>query len=227
MRHKVFPVIAWLTAIATVSAAISTAELKRLQNATEVVRDMRNQSDSGIPERLWERAGCVVIIPDLKKAAFGIGGEYGRGVMSCRKAGGWSAPVFMELEKGSWGFQIGATEIDLVLLVNREGAEKLLKNQVALGADASAAAGPVGRSAAAATDAQMRAEILSYSRSRGVFAGIDISGGKLGPDKDANVDVYGSEVDAKEIAFGNVKTPPEAQTLHKELNRQAVGTSGK
>jgi SH3 domain-containing YSC84-like protein 1 len=227
MRHKVFPVIAWLTAIATVSAAISTAELKRLQSATEVVRDMRNQSDSGIPEKLWERAGCVVIVPDLKKAAFGIGGEYGRGVMSCRKAGGWSAPVFMELEKGSWGFQIGATEIDLVLLVNREGAEKLLKNQVSLGADASAAAGPVGRSAAAATDAQMRAEILSYSRARGVFAGVDISGGKLGPDKDANKDVYGPEADAKEIAFGSVKVPSEAQPLLKELSRQAVGTSGK
>jgi lipid-binding SYLF domain-containing protein len=228
MRHKVFPVIAWLTAIATVSAAISTAELKRLQNATDVVRDMRNQSDRGIPEKLWEKAGCVVIVPDLKKAAFGIGGEYGRGVMSCRKAGGWGAPVFMQLEKGSWGFQIGATEIDLVLLVsNREGAEKLLSNQVALGADASAAAGPVGRSAAAATDIQMTAEILSYSRSRGVFAGIDISGGKLGPDKDANVDVYGAGANAKEIAFGTAKIPSEAQPLLKELSRQAVGTSGK
>jgi len=135
----------------------------------------------------------------------------------------------MQLAKGSWGFQIGATEIDLALLVmNREGAEKLLKDKVSLGADASIAAGPVGRSATAATDAQMSAEILSYSRARGIFAGIDISGGVLGPDKDSNTDVYGANADPKEIAFGKVQAPPEAQPLLKELSRQAVvGTTGK
>jgi len=215
-------------AIATVSAAISTAQVKRLQNAAEVVGSMRDQPDKGIPDKLWQGADCVVVIPDLKKGAFGIGGEYGRGVMSCRNGNQWSAPAFMQLEKGSWGLQIGAAEMDLVLLVmNRDGAAKLLKNKVSLGADASAAAGPVGRTAAAATDAAMSAQILSYSRSKGVFAGIDISGGVLGPDKDANVDVYGASADANKIVFGDTRPPAEAQALLKQLSSQVVGTSGR
>jgi SH3 domain-containing YSC84-like protein 1 len=148
--------------------------------------------------------------------------------MSCRSGERWSAPVFMQVEKGSWGLQIGAAEMDLVLLVtNRQGAEKLFKNKVSLGADASVAAGPVGRAAAAATDAQMTAEILSYSRSRGVFAGIDISGGVLGPDKDANVDAYGAAADPQQIAFGKVSAPSEAQPFLRALSSQTVGTSGK
>ena len=228
MRKKVLVAIAWLTAIGTASAAISSGEIKRLQNAAAVVRDMRDQPDKGIPESLWQKTSCVIVIPDLKKAAFGIGGEFGRGTMSCRKGERWSAPVFMQLAKGSWGFQIGAAEVDLVLLVmNREGAEKLLKNKVSLGADASVAAGPVGRAAAAGTDAQLTAEILSYSRARGVFAGIDISGGQLGPDKDSNTDVYKPDADPKDIAFGSVATPREAAPLIKELTRQTVATTGK
>jgi lipid-binding SYLF domain-containing protein len=212
----------------TATAAISTAEIKRLENAAAVIRELRGQPDKGIPEKLWQRAACVIVIPDLKKAALGIGGEYGRGVMSCREGRRWSAPAFMQLAKGTWGAQIGGAEIDLVLLVmNRDGAEKLLNNKVSLGADASAAAGPVGRDAAAATDAQMSAEILSYSRARGVFAGIDIAGGVLGPDKDSNADAYGPKVEPKQIVFGKVPAPPEAQALGKELSRQAVGTSGK
>jgi len=148
--------------------------------------------------------------------------------MSCKTGDRWKAPVFMELAKGSWGLQIGAEEMDLVLLImNREGAEKMLKNKVSLGADASVAAGPVGRAAAAATDAQMSAQVLSYSRTRGVFAGMDLSGGVLGPDKDANTDVYGANADAHAIAFGDVTTPPEAQSLLKQLAIGAVGTSGK
>jgi lipid-binding SYLF domain-containing protein len=211
-----------------VTAAISTAEIKRLQNAATVVGSMRDQPDKGIPDKLWQRADCVVVIPDLKKGAFGVGGEYGRGVMSCRNGDHWSAPAFMQLEKGSWGLQIGAAEMDLVLLVmNRDGAAKLLKNKVSLGADASAAAGPVGRAASAATDAQMSAEILSYSRSKGVFAGIDISGGMLGPDKDANVDVYGANADPNAIALGNTRPPQEAQAFLKQLSSQIVGTSGR
>ncbi len=229
MRQKyVLGATVWLMVLATAIATISAAELKRLEKSVDVVRAMRDQPDKAIPDKLWQRAACVAIIPDVKKAALGVGGEYGKGVMSCRNGHVWGAPVFMQLAKGSWGLQIGATEMDVVLLVmNREGAEKLLKNQVSLGADASAAAGPVGRAATAGTDAQMTAEILSYSRSKGIFAGIDISGGMLGPDKDANADVYGATRDAKEIAFGSVKVPPEAQPLVKELNRQAVGTSGK
>jgi SH3 domain-containing YSC84-like protein 1 len=229
MGHKYgFVAATWLVMIGAAAAAISTAEIKRLQSAAAVVRALRDQPDKGIPEKLWQRAGCVAVIPDLKKAAFGVGGEFGRGVMSCRERDRWRAPVFMELAKGSWGFQIGAAEIDLVLLVmNREGAEKLLRNKVSLGVDASIAAGPVGRAGAAATDAQLSAEILSYSRARGVFAGVDISGGALGPDKDSNTDVYGPNADPKEIAFGNVPVPREAQPVLKELSRQAVGTRGK
>jgi lipid-binding SYLF domain-containing protein len=228
MRHKSFVLIAWLTAIATAAASISTSEIKRLQSAADVVREVRDQPDRAIPEKLWQNATCVVIVPGVKKAALGVGGEFGRGVMSCRKGDGWSAPVFMQLAKGSWGLQIGAEEIDLVLLVtSRSGAEKLLNNKVSLGADASAAAGPVGRATAAATDAQMTAEILSYSRARGVFAGIDIAGGVLSPDKDANTSVYAADHDPKQIAFGKVTAPREAQVLLKELSRQAVGTTGR
>jgi lipid-binding SYLF domain-containing protein len=229
MRHKnVFGVVGCLMAIGLATAAISTAEVKRLQNAASVIRAMRDQPDNGIPEKLWSRTACVVVIPDLKKAAFGIGGEYGRGVMSCRTGDRWAAPLFMQLEKGSWGLQIGAAEMDLVLLVmNRDGAEKLLGNKVSLGADASVAAGPVGRAAAAATDAQLSAQILSYSRTHGVFAGIDLSGGMLGPDKDANTDVYGTAADSKTIAFGDLKAPAEARPLLQELSVGAVGTSGK
>ena len=229
MRHtSLFVAAAWLAAIGTAAAAISTAEVKRLQNAAAVVASMRDQPDKGIPDKLWQRTACVAVIPDLKKGAFGIGGEYGRGVMSCREGNHWGAPVFMQLAKGSWGLQIGAAEMDLVLLVmNRDGASKLLKDKVSLGADASVAAGPVGRAAAAATDAQLSAEILSYSRTKGVFAGIDISGGVLGPDKDANVDAYGANADAQKIAFGNTPAPTEAQAFLKQLSSQMVGTSGK
>jgi lipid-binding SYLF domain-containing protein len=229
MGHRYrFAAATWLMAIGTATAAISTAEIKRLENAAAVVRELRGQPDKGIPDKLWQRAACVIVIPDLKKAALGIGGEYGRGVMSCREGQHWSSAAFMQLAKGTWGAQIGGAEVDLVLLVmNREGAEKLLNNKVSLGADASIAAGPVGRAAAAATDAQMSAEILSYSRARGVFAGIDLAGGVLGPDKDSNIDVYGPKVEPKEIAFGKVPVPAEAQPFVKELSRQAVGTGGR
>jgi SH3 domain-containing YSC84-like protein 1 len=228
MRDKrVLAGLGWLLAVGTATAAISTAEVKRLRSAAEVVRAMRDQPDNGIPEKFWQRAACVVIVPGVKKAALGIGGEFGRGVMSCRNGERWSAPAFVQLAKGSWGFQIGAAEIDLVLLVmNRDGAEKLLNNKVSLGVGASIAAGPLGRAANAATDAQMTAEILSYSRARGVFAGIDLSGGVLGPDKDANTDVYGANVEVKDIVFGDVPPPPEAEPLLRELSRQTVGTTG-
>jgi lipid-binding SYLF domain-containing protein len=210
----------WIGAIGMVTAAMSTSEAKRLQSAAEVVRAVRDQPDKGISDKIWQRAQCVVIIPSVKKAALGIGGEFGRGVMSCRNGDSWSAPLFMQLAKGSWGLQIGAAETDLVLLVmNREGAEKLLNNKVSLGVGASVAGGPVGRTADASTDAQMTAEILSYSRARGAFAGIDISGGALSPDKDANTDSYGASADAKEIVFGSTTPPAEAAPLVNELRR--------
>ena len=215
--------------VSSAHAAISTAEASRLREASAVLAEFHNASDKGIPEDLWNRAQCVVVVPSLKKAAFILGGEYGKGVMSCRTGKGWSAPVFMELEKGSLGFQVGGEQIDLVLVVlNRRGVEKMLQDKVTLGADASVAAGPLGRTAAAATDAQMAAEILSYSRSQGLFAGIDVSGGALRPDKGANEDVYGPSHSPREIAEGaRVKVPAEAKQFLATLSRESRPTTGK
>lgn len=196
-------------------------EAERLSNAATVLQELRATPDKDVPAELWEKAACVGVIPSVKKAAFMFGGEYGRGVMSCRQSGRWSAPMFLSLEKGSWGFQAGAESIDLVLVfMNRGGVDKLLANKVSLGADASAAAGPVGRSAHAATDAQMKAQILSYSRAQGVFAGVNISGGVLKPDTDANKEVYGASVTPRDILFGTtVKPPATAAAFMSGLNR--------
>jgi lipid-binding SYLF domain-containing protein len=204
-------------------AALTRSEERRLSDAAAVVRELRDAPDGGIPDDLWQRAECVVVIPSLKKAAFLIGGETGSGVMSCRHARGWSAPVFMHLTKGSFGLQIGAEEIDLVLLVmNRRGVDKLLQDKVSLGADASVAAGPVGRSAQAATDAQLKAEMLSYSRSQGVFAGIDLSGGVLQPDTEADARAYGPRVTAADIAGGGAIVRPHARARRHCDQRAAI-----
>ena len=189
-----------------VSAELRYHDVKRLSDAANVITELRVGRDLDIRRELWSRAACVLVIPSLQKAAFLIGGESGSGVMTCRYASGWSAPVFMHLAKGSIGLQIGAEQIDLVLLVmNRHGVSKLLQNNVSLGVDASLAAGPVGRSAHAATDAQLTAEMLSYSRSHGVFAGINLSGGVLQPDPVANAHAYGPDVTALEIVNGSRK----------------------
>jgi lipid-binding SYLF domain-containing protein len=185
MRRILLVPLVCLLGVGTAAADVGKSELKRINDSAEVIRELRAAPDNGIPDELWSKAECVVVIPGIKKAAFIVGGEYGKGVMSCRTAdGSWSAPLFMELAKGSWGLQIGAQAVDLVLLImNKKGVETLLNNKVALGVDASVAAGPVGRATAAMTDAQMHAQILSYSRARGAFAGIDLSGGVLGSRK--------------------------------------------
>jgi lipid-binding SYLF domain-containing protein len=211
------------------SAAISENEVKLLHESANVMRELRDAPDKGIPEDLLNKARCVLVIPSMKKVAFVFGGEYGKGVLSCRQAKGWSAPVFMELAKGSWGLQIGAEETDLVLLVmNQRGVDKLLQDKVSLGADMSVAAGPVGRSAVAATDGQMAAEMLSYSRSQGLFAGIDLSGGVLRPDKDGNVRTYGSQVGAHDIVQGarGITVPAAAQAFLNTLGNDVRATSG-
>src|SRR5215470_14071603 len=183
----------------TAFAEMSKDEMKRLGDSATILTELRASSD-GIPEDYWAKAQCVVVIPSMKKAALVVGGEYGSGVMSCRTDTDWSSPVFMQLAKGSVAFQIGAQSTDLVLLImNRRGIDKLLSDKVSLGADISIAAGPVGRSASAATDAQLSAEILSYSRSSGLFAGINLSGGVLKPDKDAGARAYGPSVTAREV----------------------------
>ena len=209
-------------------AALSKDEVKRLSEAGTILSELRNAPDKGIPEELWNKAQCVIVIPSMKKAAFVVGGEYGSGVMSCR-TNGWSAPVFMQLAKGSWGLQIGAEETDLVLLVmNRRGLDKLLEDKVSLGADASVAAGPIGRSAAAGTDAQLGAEMLAYSRSQGVFAGIDLSGGVLRPDKEADARAYGAGVSAHDvITMKRVSAPEAASPFLKALRSEVRATTGR
>jgi len=213
-----------LLAAASASAAVSTAEVARLQAASRIVDAIRND----VPDDYWARARCVAVIPDLKKAAFVVGGEFGRGVLSCRAGDQWSAPVFIELAKGSWGFQAGVEQVDLVLLVmNDRGVQKLLDNKVTLGADASVAAGPVGRRGAVGTDAAMTAEILSYSRSRGLFAGVDLSGGVLRPDRDSNTDAYGSGAEPRTIlASRQISAPTEAADFLRALGSSPAQSAG-
>src|SRR3954468_18093681 len=199
-------------AIPSIRAAdLSSSEANRVREAAAVLQEIRGVPDKSVPQELWERATCVLVVPSLKKAAIIVGGEYGKGLMSCRHNGEWSAPIFMRIEKGSWGLQIGAQSIDLVLLVmNANGMEKMLRNKVSLGAEASIAAGPVGRDARAATDAQMKAEILSYSRTQGLFAGINLSGGVVRPDEDDNADLYGPGITPEAAANGTTVKAPAA-----------------
>jgi lipid-binding SYLF domain-containing protein len=209
-------------------ATLSKDEVTRLEEAATVIGELRDAPDNGIPLDLWKKAECVVVIPSMKKAAFVVGGEYGSGVMSCRTAADWSAPIFMQLAKGSWGLQIGAAQTDLVLLVmNRKGVDKLLEDKVSLGADASIAGGPLGRTATAATDAQMKAEMLSYSRTQGLFAGIDLSGGMLRPDKNALARAYGPTVTAREVIAGKsgTRAPAAARAFLKALSREVKTTT--
>lgn len=193
-------------------------ERTRLQNSTEVVQEILNVPDD-IPQDLLDKARCVIVIPSVLKAAFILGGSYGRGTMVCRTgkdfSGPWGAPAMYVLEGGSIGFQIGGEATDFVFLVmNDHGANSLMRSKVKLGADVSAAAGPVGRSASADTDAYMRSEILSYSRARGVFAGISLDGSSLRPDGHANRNLYGRSITAQEIIEGSeVHIPEAAQEL--------------
>jgi lipid-binding SYLF domain-containing protein len=222
----------WGAALLAASSAVAAPtkeEAKRLTESAAVLQELHGSSDKGIPDDLWNKAQCVIVIPSIKKAAFGIGGEYGKGVMSCRTGSNWTAPVFMQLAKGSIGFQIGGESVDLVmLLMNRRGLEKLLQDKVSLGTDASVAAGPVGRTGTAATDAQLHAEMLAYSRSQGLFAGIDLSGGVLKPDSDANKNAYG-DVDVKDVVINGHKVTQvaEAAPFMKALKAEVRATTGK
>jgi len=195
----------------------------RLQNAGQVMKEILNVPDD-IPQNLLDKADCVVVLPSVLKAAFIVGGSYGRGAMTCRSGdtfrGPWGAPSMMALEGGSFGFQIGGQATDFVLLImNDRGASSILSSKVKLGADASAAAGPVGRNAAADTDVTMRAEILTYSRARGLFAGISLAGSTLRPDNDANERIYGRKIPARDIVLhGRVPVPPAAKLLVSTLN---------
>ena len=221
MRQALYVGVALIVSVAVTSAAITNAERKRIEEAAAVLQEIHGAPDKDIPEDLWERASCVAVIPSVKKAAFIIGGEYGKGIMSCRDGSDWSAPSFLVLQKGSVGFQIGGETVDLVLLVmNERGVKRLLEDKVALGGEASIAAGPVGRDARALTDAQLKAEILSYSRSQGLFAGIDLTGGVLKPDNDDNRDLYGGPIAPRDILVAKrVSSPKEAAPFRAALTR--------
>ena len=207
-----------------VSFAGDAKEVGRIKDAGVVLKEILNIPDD-IPKDLLDDAECVIVLPSVKKLAIGIGGSFGRGVMVCRSGehftGGWGAPAMYALEGANIGFQLGGQATDFVLLVvNPRGAESLMGSKVKLGADAAAAAGPKGRTATAATDVVMRAEILSYSRSRGLFAGVSLEGSTLRPDNDANEKVYGRKLTAKEILReGKVATPAAAHILDAELTR--------
>jgi lipid-binding SYLF domain-containing protein len=206
-------------------AAKESGVIDRLDASADVLTDMMKASDKGIPQDLIDKSHCVVVVPNLKKAGFIVGAKYGRGFAMCRRAGGtgWTAPAPIRIEGGSFGLQIGGTEQDIVLLVmNDNGMKHLLNDKFTLGADASAAAGPVGRAASAETDAAMRAEMLSYSRSRGLFGGLTLEGATLRPDDDAKKELYGRELSNREILTGSVKTPESAAKIETLLNRNSA-----
>ncbi len=230
--------VAWLATMAAcalpLSAASDTKEAKRLVNCGTVLKEILDIPDD-IPQDLIIKAECIIVYPSVLKAAFVVGGSYGRGAMTCRTGenfnGPWSAPSMMALEAGGVGFQIGGQATDFVLLVmNDRGAHSILSSKVKLGADAAVAAGPKGRNAQAATDVTLRAEILTYSRSRGLFAGVSLEGSTVRPDNDANERVYGKKISAEDIIFkGAVPVPPSARRMVAYLNRRAhkpgTGTS--
>jgi lipid-binding SYLF domain-containing protein len=197
-------------------------EEKRLINATSMFEEIMSIKDKEIPQDLLDKASCAVLVPGLKKGAFIIGAKYGRGFVVCRKKGGtgWSAPGAVRVEGGSLGFQLGGSETDVVMLVmNDRGAERLLSSKFTVGGEGSAAAGPVGRTASADTDATMRAEILTWSRARGVFAGLSLQGATLRPDRDSIKALYGKEMENKDIVYGDVAVPTGAQKLIELLNK--------
>jgi lipid-binding SYLF domain-containing protein len=196
---------------------------KRVLASAEVVNEILHAKDRGIPEDLIAKAECVGVVPSLKRAGFIFGAKYGKGEVVCRTARGWSAPDTIRIEGGSFGFQIGAGETDLIFIVmNHHGVEDLMKDKFTLGGDASVMAGPLGRSGTAQTDALMRAEILSYSRSHGIFAGVSLEGATLRPDRGDNRRLYGPGVTQRQILSGRVWPPAVAAPLYAELNRYSI-----
>jgi lipid-binding SYLF domain-containing protein len=220
-------------AATTLAAALALTPLQaadnepaqRLNDAAAVLSDVMATPDKGIPEDLLANAHCIVIVPDLKTAAFVVGGKYGKGYLSCRRpsGAGWSAPATVRIEGGSVGFQIGASSTDLIMLVMTErGADKLLSSAFTLGAEGSVAAGPVGRTATAQTDAQLHADILSWSRSQGLFAGVALEGATLRQDLDDNTTLYGEPLENRDIVLNEIPAPEAAAKLIALLNRYSA-----
>ena len=204
-------------------------EAKRLNEATTVLNEMMAAGDKGIPTSLLDGSACVIVIPSMKKAGFIIGGKYGRGFMSCRNAGGkgWRDPAAVRVEGGSFGLQAGGAATDVIMIVkNQKGAEKLMQDKFTIGGEASAAAGPVGRDTSAMTDAQMNAEMLSWSRSRGIFGGISLDGATLREDKDGNKELYGKEMSSKDVLTANGLDAPAAKPFVEALTKFSPAKKG-
>src|SRR5579864_2613943 len=223
MNRSRFLLVFMLTAVLALSAHAQSKEKGRVESAGTVMKEIMDIPDN-IPQSVIDKADCVVVLPSVLKAAFVVGASYGRGVMTCRTGenmrGPWGAPSMMALEGGSFGLQVGGQATDFVLLLMSErSATSILSSKVKIGGDASAAAGPVGRNASAETDVTFRAEILTYSRARGLFAGISLTGSTLRPDNSANEALYGKQISAKDIVLkGAVPPPPSAQLLLQTLN---------
>jgi len=197
---------------------------KRLQDAAAVVNEMMGMPDKGVPQPVLDKAQCIVVVPGLKKAAFIVGGQYGRGYASCRRSGGgWGPPAAVKLEGGSFGLQLGGQSTDVILLVmDQRGMDHLVSDKFTIGADAAAAAGPVGRDAKADTDIMLHAEILSYARSRGAYAGLSLEGSTMRPDNEENRKLYGRDITNKDILVqGTVSTPAVARTFTQALNHSS------
>ncbi len=220
--------VALLITLATGSMMLARDKNKtadRLDDAAAVISEIMDTPDKGIPQDLLDRSQCIVIVPGLKKGAFIVGGKYGKGFVNCRKEGGlgWTAPAAVRVEGGSFGFQIGGAETDVVLLVmNERGMKKILASKFTMGAEGEVAAGPVGRSAGAQTDALMNAEILSWSRTRGVFAGISLQGATLRQDLDDNKELYGQIYENQDILSGKVPPPAGAEKLNSLLDKYSA-----
>jgi lipid-binding SYLF domain-containing protein len=194
----------------------------RVQAAADVLNQIQSAPDSGIPQEILSKAECVAVVPSMLKGGFIVGGKYGRGLASCRNPKGWSAPAFFTIAGGSFGFQIGGQAVDLVMLImNNDGMQRLLSSKVSLGADASVAAGPVGRHAEGNTDWKMRAQVLTYSRARGVFAGVSLNGAVMNQDKDSTREFYGHMVTFKALLTGEVEPPPDANSFLTTLAKWA------
>jgi len=216
-----------VTAMAADKSEKNTAE-ERVQAAANVLNEIQAAPDKGIPEDVLASAECVAVVPSMLKAGFVFGGRYGRGVASCRTPKGWSAPTFFRIEGGSFGLQIGGEAVDLVMLVmNKAGMKNLMSSKFKLGADASVAAGPVGRHAAADTDWKLRAQVLSYSRTRGVFGGLELNGAVVTQDKNATRDFYGHMVLSKTSLQGQIEAPKEAYPFLETLAKWAKAAADK
>jgi lipid-binding SYLF domain-containing protein len=227
MRVRIAVLIAMVAGSIAFAKENKTAQ--RLDEAATVISEIMDTPDKGIPQDLLDGAQCIIVVPGLKKGAFILGGKYGKGVVSCRKSGGtgWTAPASIRVEGGSVGLQIGGSESDVVMLVmNERGMQKLMESKFTLGGEGEVAAGPVGRNATAQTDAKMRAEMLSWSRSRGVFAGISLQGATLRQDLDDNKELYGKAYETKDILNGNVAVPAAASKLISLLGKYSARKTG-